>query len=101
MANITNEPSAYAPDAPAVAHTPPAVAATHTKPGPREAVERGRMRKAANDGVQAAMWIGFFAVVAVCIAGAVAWGLQHRMGPDPRAVPPLDLPTLPGRTPQP
>ncbi len=62
--------------------------------------ERGRLRKAASDGVQAAIWIWFLVTLIVLIVLGVGWGLSHRFSvhaPDLRPA----LPTLPGKVPEP
>jgi hypothetical protein len=72
----------------------------HPLPTPEEARERGRMRRAASDGTQAAIWVWFFAMLALLIALGVAWGLQHRIAPELPEMQP-QLPTLPGKPPEP
>jgi hypothetical protein len=62
--------------------------------------EQGKMRKAASDGAQAAIWIWFLAMLAVLIVLGVAWGLRHRVSPHAPDLQP-ELPTLPGKTPEP
>lgn len=62
--------------------------------------ERGKLRKAANDGVQAAVWVAFFVVLALLLVVAAGWALGHRWSlgaPEPMR----SLPTLPGKTPEP
>ena len=72
----------------------------HSLPAPDEARERGQMRRAASDGVQAAVWIWFLVMLAVLIALGVAWGLRQRISPSVPELKP-ELPTLPGRPPEP
>ena len=58
--------------------------------------EHGKLRKAANDGVQAAIWIWFLVTLLVLIVGGVVWGLGHRLSvPSPELSP--ALPTLPDK----
>ena len=61
--------------------------------------EQGKLRKAASDGVQAAVWVGFFVVLAVLMALAIGWGISSRWSLGHPDLP--TLPTLPGKTPSP
>lgn len=72
----------------------------HSLPTPGESPERGRLRKSADDGAQAAIWFTFLAVLAVLIALGVAWGLTHRISPRAPQLQP-ELPSLPGQQPAP
>jgi hypothetical protein len=72
----------------------------HPHPTPEQHRERGKLRRAASDGTQAAVWVAFFVGLALSIALALAWGLTHRFSPQLPEVDP-ELPSLPGRTPQP
>jgi hypothetical protein len=62
--------------------------------------EQGKLRKAAGDGVQATVWV--LALVALCglLAVGVGLGLRHRFSIQSPGIGP-DLPTLPGKTPEP
>lgn len=62
--------------------------------------ERGKMRKAAGDGVQATVWVVALVSLLVVLALGVVWGLRHRFSIQSPGVGP-DLPTLPGKTPAP
>ncbi|HVY30676.1 MAG TPA: hypothetical protein VHB79_29155 [Polyangiaceae bacterium] len=62
--------------------------------------DHGKLRKAASDGFQAAVWVGFFALLALLLVLGIGWGLSQRWSlhaPDSLPV----LPTLPGKTPEP
>jgi hypothetical protein len=62
--------------------------------------DQGKMRKAAGDGVQATVWVVALLALAVVLAVGVVWGLKNRFSIQSPGVGP-DLPTLPGRTPEP
>jgi hypothetical protein len=62
--------------------------------------DQGKLRKAASDGAQAAIWIWFLAMLAVLVVLGVGWGLSHRVNPHAPDLQP-ELPTLPGKTPEP
>lgn len=72
----------------------------HPLPSPEEARERGKMRKAASDGAQAAIWVWFFVMLAAVVVLAAAWGLRHRLTPRAPDLQP-SLPALPGQPPEP
>lgn len=62
--------------------------------------EQGKLRKAASDGFQAAVWVGFFVMLAVLVVLGIGWGLSQRWSLHaPESLP--TLPTLPGKTPEP
>jgi hypothetical protein len=62
--------------------------------------DRGKMRKAAGDGVQATVWVVAVVSLLVVLALGVVWGLRHRVSIQSPGVGP-ELPTLPGKTPEP
>lgn len=62
--------------------------------------EQGKLRKAADDGAQAAIWVWFLVMLGVLIVLGVAWGVRHRVNPHAPDLQP-ELPTLPGKTPEP
>ncbi|MDF3066124.1 MAG: hypothetical protein K0R38_1725 [Polyangiaceae bacterium] len=61
---------------------------------------RGTMRNAGGDGVQATVWVVAMLSVLVLLALGVAWGMKNRFSIQSPGVSP-DLPTLPGKTPEP
>ncbi len=62
--------------------------------------EQGKMRKAAGDGVQATVWVLALLALGALLAVGVGWGLKHRFSVQSPGISP-DLPTLPGKTPEP
>lgn len=62
--------------------------------------EHGRMRKAAGDGVQATVWVVALLALGVLLAIGMAWALNHRFSIQSPGISP-ELPTLPGKTPEP
>lgn len=72
----------------------------HSRPTPEQHRERGKLRRAASDGTQAAVWVSFFVGLALLIALALAWGFRHRLSLQLPEVDP-ELPSVPGRPPQP
>lgn len=62
--------------------------------------EQGKLRKAAGDGVQATVWVLSLVGLLALLAVGVGFGLRHRLSiQSPGAAP--ELPTLPGKTPEP
>jgi hypothetical protein len=62
--------------------------------------DQGKLRRAASDGAQAAVWVGFLITLVVLLVLGVAWGLSHRLSIQTPGVSP-ELPTLPGKPPEP
>ena len=63
-------------------------------------LEPGKLRKAASDGAQAAVWIWFLVMLLVLIVAGAVWGLGHRLSVRAPELSPA-LPTLPGKMPHP
>jgi hypothetical protein len=58
--------------------THPQSSETHPRPSVAEAIERGKMRRAADDGTQRAIWIAFYVALGIMMVVGVAAGLRHR-----------------------
>ena len=62
--------------------------------------DRDKMRRAAGDGARATAWVVALMGLLVVLALGVVWALRHRFSLPSTGVGP-DLPTLPGKTPEP
>lgn len=62
--------------------------------------EHTRLRKAASDGLQAAIWIVFFMVLAALLVLGIGWGLGRHWSVSAPEIHP-GVPTLPGNPPRP